>query len=178
MSLKSWHRADSCAKVAASLFLACKASINPLLTRLMIPSAIRAKGYSKEEAVNWTLQQQVRREVAPLSSAVAVFFSPPTLPPYLITCRRPFGLQLSSSPQLSSATTSCQLQPSPPLHRCLASLVCWLTPPNHCLSSVAKAVATSPLVRAVISSCLLPWHSLMADFQVVMCWPPPSNHPL
>ena len=51
MSSKSWNRADSCAKVAASLFLACEASINPLL-RLTIHSAMREKGYSKEETVN------------------------------------------------------------------------------------------------------------------------------
>ncbi len=116
-----------------------------------IPSARRAKGYSKEEAVKRTLQQQVHCEAAPLSSTVAVFFSPPPPLPCLIPCCRPFGLQPLSLPQLSSATASCQPQPSPPLHRCLASLVCWLTPPNHCLLSVAKAVTTSPLVR---SCCL------------------------
>ncbi len=46
MSSKSWNRADSCTKVAASLFLACKASINPSL-RLAIPSTMRAKGTPK-----------------------------------------------------------------------------------------------------------------------------------
>ncbi len=108
-------------------------------------------GSSVTSNVNRTLQQQVRREVAPLSSAVAVFFSPPPPPPYLIPRWRPFGLQPLSLLQLLSAVTSCQPQPSPPLHHCLASLVCWLTPPNHCLLSVAKAVTTSPLIR---SHCL------------------------
>jgi hypothetical protein len=41
-------------------------------------------GPSVTPNINRTLQQQVRREVAPLSSAVAVFFSPPPPPPYLI----------------------------------------------------------------------------------------------
>ncbi len=71
MSSKSWNRADSCGKVAGSLFLACKASIDPLL-RLTIPSTMREKGYSKEEAINRTLQQQVRREVNSLRQAAYV----------------------------------------------------------------------------------------------------------
>jgi hypothetical protein len=41
-------------------------------------------GPSVTPNINWTLQQQVHQEVAPFSSAVAVFFSPPPLPPYLI----------------------------------------------------------------------------------------------
>jgi hypothetical protein len=122
---------------------------------------MRAKGCSEEEAVNWTLQQQVRQEVTPLSSAVAVFFSPPPLPPYLIPRCRPFGLQPLSLPQLLSATTSCQPQPPSPLHRCHVSLLCWPTPPNHSLLSVAKAIAASPLVRShclFLSDCHRPWH--------------------
>ncbi len=57
-------------------------------------------------------------------------------------------MQPSSLPQLSSATASCQPQPSPPLHHCLASLLCLPTSPNHCLSSIAKAVAVLPLVHS------------------------------
>jgi hypothetical protein len=138
---------------------------------------MRAKGYSKEEAVNWTLQQQVRREVAPLSSAAAIFFSPPPLLPYLIPHCCPYGLQPLSLPQLLSATASCQLQPSPTFHHCLASLVCWPTPPNHCLLS-PKLLPCHLLSAAIVSYCLQPLHSLMADCQVLMCWPPPPNHPL
>jgi hypothetical protein len=106
MSSKSWNRADSCTKVAASLFLACDASIDPSL-RLTIPPAMKSKGYSKEEAINWILQKQVGWEVAPLFYTVAVFFSPPPPLPYLIPRHRPFGLQLLFLPQLLSATTSC-----------------------------------------------------------------------
>jgi hypothetical protein len=76
MSSKSWNRADSRAKVAASLFLACKASIDPLL-RLTIPSSIRAKGYSKEEAINGTLQQQVCRDVDSMRQAAYVAAAAP-----------------------------------------------------------------------------------------------------
>jgi len=53
------YHVDCCTKKAALFFLACEA--NPA-TRLSIPAAMRAKGYSDVEAVDQILLQQVRRE--------------------------------------------------------------------------------------------------------------------
>jgi hypothetical protein len=53
------YKVDERAKKVAFIFLACDA--NPI-TRLSIPAAIRAKGYSNVEASNQTLQMQVRCE--------------------------------------------------------------------------------------------------------------------
>jgi len=50
---------DCRAKKAALFFLACEAN---LATRLSLPAAMRAKGYSDVEAVDRILVQQVRRE--------------------------------------------------------------------------------------------------------------------
>jgi hypothetical protein len=50
---------DCRSKKAALFFLACEA--NPA-TRLSIPAAMRAKGYSDVEAADRILVQQVRRE--------------------------------------------------------------------------------------------------------------------
>ena len=50
---------DCRSKKAALFFLACEA--NPA-TRLSIPAAMRAKGYSDVEAADQILVQQVRRE--------------------------------------------------------------------------------------------------------------------
>jgi hypothetical protein len=159
MSLKSWNRADSCVKVATSLFLACKASIDPLL-RLTIPSAMRAKGYSKEEAVNWTLQQQVRQEVAPLSSAVAIFFSPPPPPPYLIPCCHPFGLQPLSLPLV--------------YHHLSSAAVITTSPPLPCVTHLlANATKPLPLICCQschrITSCLQP-SSLLVCCHCTLLW--------
>jgi hypothetical protein len=104
MSSKSWSRVDSYAKVAASLFLACEASIDPSLS-LVIPSTMRAKGYSKEEAVNWTLQQQVRWEVDSMRRVAYVAAAAPnalTAAATLVT--------LSAAPGTRSALSSIPLE--------------------------------------------------------------------
>jgi hypothetical protein len=57
MSLKrKEHKVDGCAKKAAHFFLAYKA--NPA-TRVTIPAAMRAKGYSDVETTDRVLVQQV-----------------------------------------------------------------------------------------------------------------------
>ena len=53
------YKVDDHAKKAALFLLACDLN---LVTRLSIPAAMRAKGYSDVEAMNGTLQMQVRRE--------------------------------------------------------------------------------------------------------------------
>ena len=57
--------ADACAKKAALLFVECERNPNPT-GRLSIPNVLRVNGYSEDEAVNRTLQMQVRREVEKL----------------------------------------------------------------------------------------------------------------
>jgi hypothetical protein len=140
---------------------------------------MRVKGYSKEEAVNWTLQQLVHPEVTPFSSSVTFFFSSHLLLHHPI-----------SSPVVTPLVCSC--------HPCLSSC---LPPPlvshsHHRLTTIALRYSSvgrrhqtnasrllpklSPrhlLSAAVISSCLSPFHSLMADCQVIMCKPPLTNHP-
>ena len=56
---KEYH-VDDRSKKAATFFVACKPN---QATRVKIPDAMRAKGYSDVEATNRTLQMQVRREV-------------------------------------------------------------------------------------------------------------------
>jgi hypothetical protein len=56
---KEYKVVDARAKKAALFFLACDP--NPV-TRLSIPAAMRAKGYSDAEAADQILVQQVRRE--------------------------------------------------------------------------------------------------------------------
>jgi hypothetical protein len=53
------YKVDDRAKKAAVFFRACKANPD---TRLSIPAAMRAKGYSDVKAVDQILVQQVRRE--------------------------------------------------------------------------------------------------------------------
>jgi hypothetical protein len=53
------YKVDDRAKKAAILFRACEANPD---TRLSIPAAMRAKGYSDVEAADRILVQQVRRE--------------------------------------------------------------------------------------------------------------------
>jgi hypothetical protein len=60
MSLKRReYKVDDRAKKAAVFFRACEANPD---TRLSIPAAMRAKGYSDVEAADQILVQQVRRE--------------------------------------------------------------------------------------------------------------------
>jgi hypothetical protein len=58
-STRKEYKVDDCAKKAALFFLACEANPD---TRLLIPAAMRAKGYSDVEAKDRILVQQVRRE--------------------------------------------------------------------------------------------------------------------
>jgi hypothetical protein len=58
-SKRKEYKVDARAKKAALFFLACEP--NPV-TRLSIPAAMRAKGYSDSEAADRILVQQVRRE--------------------------------------------------------------------------------------------------------------------
>ncbi len=59
------YSALGCAKNAAVLFVACES--NPDTTgRLSIPHVMRLRGYFEDEAVNCTLQMQVRREAKKL----------------------------------------------------------------------------------------------------------------
>jgi hypothetical protein len=58
-SKRKEYKVDARAKKAALFFLACEP--NPV-TRLSIPAAMRAKGYSDAEAADRILVQQVRRE--------------------------------------------------------------------------------------------------------------------
>jgi hypothetical protein len=53
---------DCRAAKAAKFFLVCESHINSD-TRVKIPAAMMAKGYSNKESKNWTLQMQVYREV-------------------------------------------------------------------------------------------------------------------
>ena len=62
---KQKNGADACAKKAVLLFVACERNPNPT-GRLSIPNVLRVKGYSEDEAVNCTLQMQVRPEVEKL----------------------------------------------------------------------------------------------------------------
>ena len=57
--------ADARAKKAAQLFVACEGNPDPS-GRLSIPEVMRLRGYSHDEAINRTLQMQVRREVEKL----------------------------------------------------------------------------------------------------------------
>ena len=57
--------ADARAKKAAQLFMACEGNPDPT-GRLSIPDVMRLRGYSHDEAINRTLQMQVRREVEKL----------------------------------------------------------------------------------------------------------------
>ena len=52
-------------RVPPSLFVACEGNPDPT-GRLSIPDVMRLRGYSHDEAVNRTLQMQVRREVEKL----------------------------------------------------------------------------------------------------------------
>ena len=54
--------ADAHTKKAAKLFVVCEGNPNPT-RRLSIPNVTRLRGYSQDEAVNRTLQMQVRQEV-------------------------------------------------------------------------------------------------------------------
>ena len=70
---------DARAKKAAQLFVACEGNPDPS-GRLSIPDVMRLRGYSHDEAINRTLQMQVRREVEKLrgnasTSAPAVLFA-------------------------------------------------------------------------------------------------------
>ena len=56
---KRKNGADARAKKAALLFVACERNPDPT-GRLSIPNVLRVKGYSEDEAVNRTLQMQVR----------------------------------------------------------------------------------------------------------------------
>jgi hypothetical protein len=139
---------------------------------------MRAKGYSRKEAINRTLQQQVRREVPPLSSTVPVFFSPPPPPPYLILCCRP--LVCSHHPCLSSCLPLPLVSRS---HHHLSTVALRHSSAGQCHQTIDSCLLPKLLPchlssTAVVSSYLPPLHSLMADYQVVMCWPPPPNHPL
>jgi hypothetical protein len=58
-SKRKEYKVDDRAKKAALLFLACETNPD---TRLSIPAAMRAKGYSDVEAADRILVQQVRRE--------------------------------------------------------------------------------------------------------------------
>ncbi len=58
-SKRKEYKADARAKKVALFFLACEP--NPV-TRLSVPAAMRAKGYSDLEAADRILIQQVRRE--------------------------------------------------------------------------------------------------------------------
>ncbi len=58
-SKRKEYKVDACTRKAALFFLACEP--NPV-TRLSIPAAMRAKGYSDAEAADQILVQQVRRE--------------------------------------------------------------------------------------------------------------------
>ena len=62
--------ADAPAKKAAQLFLVCEGNSDPT-RRLSIPDVMRLRGYSQDEAVNRTLQMQVRREVKKLKGNVS-----------------------------------------------------------------------------------------------------------
>ncbi len=62
--------ADARAKNAAQLFVACKGNPDPT-GRLSIPDEMRLRGYSQDEAVNRTLQIQVRWEAKKLKSNVS-----------------------------------------------------------------------------------------------------------
>ena len=53
------YKVDAHARKAALFFLACEPNPD---TRLSIPAAMRAKGYSDAEAADRILVQQVRRE--------------------------------------------------------------------------------------------------------------------
>ena len=57
--------ADARAKKAAQLFVACEGNPDPT-GKLSIPNVMRLMGYSHDEAINRTLQMQVRREVEKL----------------------------------------------------------------------------------------------------------------
>ena len=59
---KRKNGADARAKKAALLCLACERNPN-LSSRLSIHNVMRVKGYSEDEAINCTLQMQMRREV-------------------------------------------------------------------------------------------------------------------
>jgi hypothetical protein len=67
-SRKQKNGADARAKEAALLFVACERNPDPT-SRLSIPAVLRVKGYSEDEAVNRTLQMQVRREVKKLKGS-------------------------------------------------------------------------------------------------------------
>jgi hypothetical protein len=58
-SKRKEYKFDDHAKKAALFFLACEANPD---TRLLIPTAMRAKGYSDVEAANRIMVQQVCRE--------------------------------------------------------------------------------------------------------------------
>ena len=57
--------ADARAKKAAQLFVAYEGNPDPS-GRLSIPEVMRLRGYSHDEAINPTLQMQVRQEVEKL----------------------------------------------------------------------------------------------------------------
>ncbi len=59
--IKVYH-VDCGAVKVAKFFLMCESHINPD-TRIKIPAAMMAKGYSDKESKNRMLQMQVRREV-------------------------------------------------------------------------------------------------------------------
>ena len=61
---------DARAKKAAQLFVVCKGNPDPT-GRLSIPDVMRLRGYSQDEAINCTLQMQVRREVEKLKGNVS-----------------------------------------------------------------------------------------------------------
>ena len=59
------YKVDDRAKKAALFFLACDANH---ITRLLIPAAMRAKGYSNVKASDQIFVQQVRRESQTIKS--------------------------------------------------------------------------------------------------------------
>jgi hypothetical protein len=115
---------------------------------------MRAKGYSEEEAINWTLQQQVHQEVAPLSSAVPVIFSPPPPPPLW-----------SAAIVLASALVCYHL---------LSAAAITASPPLSCITCLlANATKPLPLVWCQswcqITSCLQP-SSLLVCRHCTLLW--------
>jgi hypothetical protein len=66
------------AKKATLLFLACERNPDPT-GRLSIPNVLRVKEYSEDEAVNCTLQMQVRREVKAAAAAMIMLSTTTTI---------------------------------------------------------------------------------------------------
>jgi hypothetical protein len=118
-SKRKEYKVDDRAKKTALLFLACEANPD---TRLSIPAAMRAKGYSDVKAVDQILVQQVRRESqknkpkgtpCPESAAASLLLALATVATTARPALRMISLNQMAAPVVTVSGINAGILPSP-----------------------------------------------------------------